>query len=344
MSVNFHECQVKNRRRTILLVAFLILLLVVMALMLEAHFTGRLPAWESLDAFVAAPPWFGIAALGGSLGYAGISYFAGSRTVLFLSRARRIDPTDPRERQFQNVAEEIAIAAGLPCPELWIMPDDDLNAFATGRDPEHASIAVTQGLLETMDRDELQAVVAHEMGHIRNRDILLMLYVTCMLGAILLLTEIILRSTFHSSLRRSVGGSRNRRSGGQLALLVLGVSLLSWIVSRIVAMAISREREYLADATSAELTRNPGSLSAALAKIHQSVQPTAVAHTATAPLFIDDPKGSKLNDKESRLAGLFSTHPPIDERIKRLDAMAFADIKRHRRAQGLDPLTGEPRA
>ncbi|MCB0219900.1 MAG: M48 family metallopeptidase [Chrysiogenetes bacterium] len=340
MPVNFHELQAKNRRRTVGLVAFMVCLLVLAAMALEARLTGQLPVWDSFDAFLAAPPVFGLAALGLSLGYAGVSYFAGARTVLFLSRARRLDPTKLKEQQFKNVAEEMALAAGLPCPELWIMADDDLNAFATGRDPAHASIAVTQGLLENMNRDELQAVVAHEMGHIRNRDILLMLYVTCMLGAILLITEIILRSFRFGGVRRR---SSNRDNGGGAAIVLVFVivaAIVSWIVSRMVAMAISREREYLADATSAELTRNPQSLADALQKIHAAVQPTAVAYPATAPLFIDDPKGSKLNSKESRLAGLFSTHPPIDQRIRRLEAMAFADAKRERAAQGLNPLTG----
>lgn len=335
-SVNFIEAQAENRRRSVVLVAILTLILVAVCLAFEAHLTGELPVWHNMDEFWARPPLVGLGALGFSMLYTGTSYFAGARTILFLSRGRPVDRTNLKELQFANVAEEMAIAAGLPVPQLWVLPDDDLNAFATGRDAGHASIAVTQGLLDTLSRDELQAVVAHEMGHIRNRDILLMLFVTCMLGAILLITELIVRS------RRGSSRSRSRSSGGgYIALLVLGVVLVSWIVSRIVAMAVSREREYLADATSAELTRNPESLASALRKIRESVQPTAVAHPATAPLYIDDPKGSKLNDKESAFAGLFATHPPIDIRIRRLEGMAFGNLKKERMARGLDPLTGK---
>lgn len=340
MAVNFLEAQAQNRRRTIFLVVLLTLILVAVALAFDARMTGELPLYGSLAEFAARPPVWGLGAFGLSVGYAGFTYFAGSRTILFLSRARRADRNVLEERRLDNVVEEMAIAAGLPKPELWILPDTDLNAFATGRSPETAAIAVTEGLLEKLSRDELQAVIAHEMGHIRNRDILLMLYVTCMLGATLLLVEMILRS---GGRRNRLSSGSSKKNAGVVMLFVIVVAIVAWIVSRIVAMAVSREREYLADATSAEFTRNPQALADALRKIHAAVEPTQIAHTATAALFIDDPKGTKLNNGESKLAGLFATHPPIELRIRRMEAMAFAQVKRERLARGLDPLSGEAR-
>ncbi len=301
-----------------------------------------IPAGETRVPFLLTPAGTAAGALCFSAFIAAFSYYYGDRATLYVSGARPVNPKDPKEKQFINVAEEMAIAAGLPLPTLWILPDPDLNAFATGRDPSRSAIAVTEGLLGSLNRDELQAVVAHEMGHIRNRDTLLLLFVTCMLGAILLITELMMRGT-----RYRRWGFRNKESGAAILIIFLA-AVLSWIlgrfVARVAAMAVSREREYLADATSAELTRNPMSLASALGKIRLAIQPTAVAHPATAPLFIDDPRGHSLNEKESKFASLMSTHPPIDTRIQRLQAMAFANLKRERRASGLDPLTGNPLA
>ncbi len=292
---------------------------------------GELPA-------ILTPAGTITAAVSVSIALASFSYFWGDRATLFVSGARPVNPLNPRERQFVNVAEEMAIAAGLPAPSLWILPDPDLNAFATGRDPSRSAIAVTEGLLEQLNRDELQAVVAHEMGHIRNRDTLLLLFVTCMVGVILLLTEMMMRGTRY---RR---WSFRSREGGKGVLLMLLAAVVAWVAgrffARVAAMAVSREREYLADATSAELTRNPSALASALDKISRSVQPTLLAHPATAPLFIADPRAHPLNEKESRFADLLSTHPPVSIRIRRLEAMAFANLKRDRREKGLDPLTG----
>ncbi len=288
--------------------------------------------------FILTPAGTAMAALCMAIGIASFSYYFGDRATLYVSGARPVNPDDPKEKQFMNVAEEMSIAAGIPLPSLWVLPDPDLNAFATGRDPSRSAIAITEGLLSALDRDELQAVVAHEMGHIRNRDTLLLLFVTCMLGAILLMTEVMMRGT-----RYRRWSLRSKETGKAIAIMFLA-AVISWIIgrifARIAAMAVSREREYLADATSAELTRNPESLAKALQKIRSSIQPTAVAHPATAPLFIDDPKGSRLNEKESRFATFLSTHPPMEARIRRLEAMSFARLKRERREAGLDPLTG----
>lgn len=374
--MNFHAAQTLNRKRTIWLVIILTGLLVATAWVLNAWILGDFFAFfggfgsgcggtggfSSLDhmppelarqlgegqgascqpaslPFILTPAGTAMAALLFAVGTASFSYYWGDRAVLYVSSARPANPAELKEKQFINVAKEMSIAAGLPLPTLWVLPDTDLNAFATGRDPARSAIAVTEGLLDQLSRDELQAVVAHEMGHIRNRDTLLLLFVTCMLGVILLLTEFMVRGARH---RVAVSGGR----GGKAAIWVAVATIIIWFVgrffARVAAMAVSREREYLADATSAELTRNPQALSSALQKIHASVEPTRLSHPATAPMFIDDPRGSKLNEKESRWAALMSTHPPIASRIRRLDAMAFARVKRERMIAGLDPLTGTP--
>ncbi|MEW6776050.1 MAG: M48 family metallopeptidase [Bdellovibrionota bacterium] len=339
--VNFLEAQASNRWRTFFLIFLLTAILVALCLLLEISLAERGPSYRFGGVVPAQGEKIPIAlwAFGFSCLYALVSYFIGGRTILFAAGARHADPTSLKEKTFINVAEEVAIAAGLPVPSLWILPDNDLNAFATGRDPAHAAIAVTEGLLDKLSRDELQAVVAHEMGHIRNRDILLMLYVACMLGAMALIVELLLRL----SRRGMVRGGGKRDGGGAIIFLLAG--LIGWILGRLVAqfvaMAVSREREYLADATSAELTRNPQSLVDALRKIHASIQPTVVAHQATAPLFIDDPRGRAVNEREGKLADLLSTHPPMELRLRRLEQMAFANTKRDRAAQGLHPLTGE---
>jgi len=339
--VNFLEAQARNRRGTFRLVGLLALVLAAACWALQIYLTGDVRLYGSPAEILAHPPLIAFGAFGFSLAYAGGSYFWGGRAILMASGARHADPANPREKQFINVLEETAIAAGLPAPQAWILADSDLNAFATGRDPAHAAIAVTEGLLDRLSREELQGVVGHEMAHIKNRDTLLMLFVACMLGAILLIAEIMVRGSRGLRLR-----SGNRRGGGQAALLGLLAMMVAWIlgqlVGRIVAMAVSREREYLADATGAELTRNPEALARALSKIRAAVHPTLSAHPATAPLFIEDPAGHALNEREGAFANLFSTHPPMKQRIQRLRAMAFAGLKRERRANGLDPLTGEP--
>jgi heat shock protein HtpX len=280
-------------------------------------------------------PFIGLLA---SLLAAGTSWSAwrtGAKRVLNASGAQElITPATPELQRLDNVVEEMAIASGVPKPKIWIVPDPDPNAFATGRDPFTAHIAVTEGLLATLDRDELQAVVAHEMSHIRNFDIRLMTLLAAMVGSIALLSDLA-----RNFLR--FGGRGSRRSGGRdkgnpVALIVLVIWLvtlvLAPIISRLLSMAVSRKREYLADATAAQFTRNPLALASALEKIDSAPSATrAIAHGA-AHLCIVDPAERKISSREGALGDLFASHPPMRLRLARLRAMGYAAEK-----QGVPP-------
>jgi heat shock protein HtpX len=218
------------------------------------------------------------------------------------------------------VVEEMSIAAGIPLPKTYVIDDPDPNAFATGRNPEHASIVVTRGLLDTLDRDELQGVAAHEMSHIRNFDIRLMLILAVLIGSIALIADWATRGFFRG--RRS--SRRNEGAAGLIILVIwLFATILAPILSHIMAMFVSRKREYLADASGAELTRNPLALASALEKIDARVEPTRSIHRGTAHLCIADPKGSAIGLREGRVADLFATHPPIKKRIEALRQMGY---------------------
>jgi heat shock protein HtpX len=220
----------------------------------------------------------------------------------------------------------MAIAAGLPRPRVYIIPDDDPNAFATGRGPERSSIAVTHGLLDALTREELQGVVAHEMSHIKNLDIRVMTVVAALVGAIALLSDWARRGMRWGGSRRR-GGDHESRGGGALAIVFLVIWLaaitLAPLVGQMLAMMVSRRREYLADATGAELTRNPIGLARALEKIESAVEPTVAIKRGSAHLCIADPLGRRLNIKEGFWSDLFASHPPMTARIAALKAMAF---------------------
>ncbi len=260
---------------------------------------------------------------------------SGDRQLLWSTHAMElINPGTPEQQRLANVVDEIAIASGLPRPAIWIVPDGDPNAFATGRDPARASIAVTEGLLSRLDRDELQAVVAHEMAHVARYDTRLMTLVAAMVGAIALLSDGLGRSLWHTRgsggiTSLSMGGRLARRKGGGSAgvgavLLVLWLvtMLLAPLVSRLAAMAISRKREYLADATAAQFTRNPAALASALAKLDAAAEPTRSIGRAATHLCVVDPTDHRFQELSGRLGDLMASHPPIGERIARLQAMA----------------------
>jgi heat shock protein HtpX len=263
---------------------------------------------------------------------AGICWYSwrfGARQVLWATGAREIvDPATPEERQLVNVVEEMAIASGLPKPKVYVVPDDDPNAFATGRDGATASIAVTQGLLRTLTRDELQGVVAHEMAHVQNLDVRLMTLLAGMVGAIALMSDGMGRMLRGSRGVGGGGGDRGRGKGGNpLAIVVLVFWLLtllvSPIVSRILAMAVSRKREYLADATGAQFTRNPLALASALEKLEAASAPTRAITRGAAHLCIVDPAPGLLASREGFLADALASHPPIRQRIARLQGMGY---------------------
>ncbi len=227
-------------------------------------------------------------------------------------------PADPEEfKQLHNVVEEVAIAAGIPKPKVYIMPTPAPNAFATGRNPQNASIAVTTGLLEIMNREELQGVIAHEMAHIRNYDILLMTVVAAIGGLIVLLRDFFLRGMFFGGRRKD--NRRGSNSGAVLLLIGLVLAIIAPLFVALIRAAISRQREYLADASGAYITRYPHGLAQALNKLKQNHQPMVRASQSNAHLFISSPFGKD----HLEIASLFATHPPLDKRIERLNSLVL---------------------
>jgi heat shock protein HtpX len=239
--------------------------------------------------------------------------------VLATSRAREITHDDAPV--LFNVVEEMAIAAGIPMPKVYIIDDSAPNAFATGRDPEHASVAVTSGLLEKLNRDELQGVIAHEMSHVGNFDIRYAMLVGVLVGTTVLISDFFLRGLWFS------GGGRGRGEGGgyaQLIMIVIAIvlAILAPLFARLLQLSISRQREYLADASAVRLTRNPKGLADALQKISGDREVLEAANRATAHLYIVNP----VKSFEKRAKGLFSTHPPIQERIEILRQMETGGV------------------
>jgi heat shock protein HtpX len=250
------------------------------------------------------------------------TYYGGARMVLAASRAKEITHEDAPV--LFNVVEEMAIAAGLPMPKVYIIEDTAPNAFATGRDPEHASVAVTSGLLKKLDRDELQGVIAHEMSHVGNFDIRYAMLVGVLVGTTVLISDFFLRGLWFGGGAR--GGGRGGGGGGYIQLIMIVVAVLLAILAplfaRLLQLSISRQREYLADATAVQLTRNPKGLADALQKISGDKEVLEAANRATAHLYIVNP----VKKFEKRAKGLFSTHPPIEDRIEILRSMETGGI------------------
>jgi heat shock protein HtpX len=247
-----------------------------------------------------------------------ISYFAGSKILLAVSGAKEV--TKEVHPQLFNVVEEMRIAANLPhTPKIYIMSDAAPNAFATGIKPENSAIAVTAGLLGSLNRDELQGVVAHEMSHILNRDVLVMTFAGMMLGAITLMSEVFSRSLWFGGGSRYKSKSSDKGGQGQIIIMVVAIALaiLGPIMAQLLYFAISRKREYLADASAVRLTRYPEGLASALEKISGSNLDLKTANKVTAPMYIINP----LKKKGMQISNLSSTHPPINERIKILRSM-----------------------
>lgn len=241
------------------------------------------------------------------------SYFYGDKIVLAMSGAREADRK--RDFDFYTVAENLAISAGIPKPKLYVIDDTAMNAFATGRDPQHAVVVATRGILDKLDRRELEGVIAHELSHIKNFDIRLMLVVTVLVGTLVYVTDWFLRSLWWGGRRRD----REDRGGGLVMVVGIVLAILAPFLATIVKLAISRQREYLADASGALLTRYPEGLARALEKLAGDREVLEVANDATAHLYITNPfKGKAFG---SWFASLFNTHPPIEERIRRLRSM-----------------------
>jgi heat shock protein HtpX len=293
-------------------------------LLLIGYFLGLLFLDSAIAGLVIALVVWGIMNL--------IAYFQGDSILLGVAGARKITREDhPR---LYNVVEEMKIASGLEkMPDVYIMDDPALNAFATGRDVQHASVAITSGLLEKLNRDELQGVIAHEIGHIKNRDIRLMTLASVLLGSIVILAWYGTRILFFSGMSGNSRHSSSKDSGGggaQIIILVIGLVLmiLAPIIAQILYFSISRKREYLADASSALYTRYPEGLASALEKLQNNNTQVKNANKATAPLYISNPfykKGMAVND-------IFATHPPLADRIKILRKMAGAGYADYEKA------------
>jgi heat shock protein HtpX len=247
------------------------------------------------------------------------SYFSGDKMVLASTRAREVSAEE--QPRLHNVVEGLAIAAGVPKPRVYVVPEQAPNAFATGRDPEHSSIAVTEGLLGMMNRVELEGVIAHEMSHVQDRDILVGTIVATVVGAAVLLSEFFMRSWWWGGMRGRRGNDSNGGGAG-LILFAVGMMLLviAPIAGQIIKLSVSRNREYLADAQGAMLTRYPPGLAAALKKIAGSPTAMRSANNATAHLWLNQPSRVE-GDQQGSLEKLFSTHPPIQDRIRRLEEM-----------------------
>jgi heat shock protein HtpX len=320
---NLYEQQAVNRRVTVLVLCGFVLFFALLGLGFDAYLLGFDPLSPAESPGLPLPVATGTASLF-ALFAAARSLSAGAKSILASATAVPVDETDPQYRQLVNVRDEMAIAAGLPRPALYLIPDPDPNAFAAGRDPAHASIAVTRGLVERLNRDELQGVIAHEMSHIRNYDTRLMTVVAALIGAVMLLTEFGFRMLrLGGGTKRSSSSKKGGGLGGPLFILwVLGL-ILAPVISQVLAMAVSRQREYLADASGAELTRNPAALAGALEKIDAALDPTKLIKKGTGHLCIADPLGAAANEREGFLADLLGTHPPIRKRILALKAMAY---------------------
>jgi len=248
--------------------------------------------------------------------FAIISYYSSASVALAVSGAKQV--SQEAEPELYRTVENLCIGAGLPMPKVYVIEDGSPNAFATGRDPDHASVAVTRGLLQKLDKLELEGVIAHELSHIGNYDIRVMTIVVVLVGLAALMADFMFRLTYFGAGRRS--GNRGRGGGGAVAIIYLVAivgAILTPIAAQAIRFAVSRQREYLADASGALLTRNPEGLASALEKIAADPDPLEVANKATAHLYINDP----LREHKSFLNSMFSTHPPIAERVRLLRAM-----------------------
>ncbi len=329
---NLFEQQAQNRRRSAILVAVFLLFFAWIGfggdLILYFHTTaGSTNPEAGGNGYRHVFPWLGTAATFLAAGMAWLSWRRGPKTILAATGAwELVEPAKLEEKVFANVVEEMAIASGLPRPTAWIVPDPDPNAFATGIDRNHAHVAVTEGLLTSLNRDELQAVVAHEMAHIRNDDVKLMTLLAALVGVMALIAEGTWRVLWFGGGRRGGGGKKGGNAPLAAILLVLWLIsvLLAPVVSRLLALGVSRKREFLADASAAQFTRNPAALASALRTIEDAVAPTKAIKQGTAHLCIADPLGRRLTHKQGFIANLLGTHPPMAMRIARLKAMAYA--------------------
>lgn len=299
---SFHDEITRNRRKSILLASTLSIIIVALVYSFAYIFA---PGYL----YVVLPLSLIFVVI-----YSYSSWMYGDQVVLRTTGAK---PAEGREYVYlRDTVEGLSLAAGIPPPEVYVVPSEEINAFATGRDPEHSSVAVTTGLLRVLDRQELEGVLAHEVSHIRNRDVSFMTLVAVLVGLVAILSHIILRTYRYGAIRGRRGRGDRERRGLDVAILAVGflLAIFAPILTRIVQLAVSRQREFLADASGVELTRYSEGLASALEKISDHNRGEMDVSEAVSHMFFVDPNRSALDI-------LYATHPPVDERIRRLRAM-----------------------
>ena len=299
---SFDRLIAHNKRLSILLLIGLFLLLGAIGAAIGEYAGG---SWSGgvLSAVTVATVYFLI------------SWYAGGSMIMAVSGAREISREEAP--QLWNVVDEMSIAAGIPMPKVYIIEESAMNAFATGRDPKHASVAITRGLLDRLNREELQGVMAHEMSHVRNYDIRFSMLMAVMVGSIVLICDLLRRSLFYGSARRGRGSRKSSQGQAIAGIIVLLLSILAPLFAAIIQLAVSRQREYLADASAVELTRNPAGLVSALSKLSEDMQELKGASRGTQHLFIVNPELRRRFGGDS----LFSTHPSLFSRIERIEGL-----------------------
>ena len=301
-----YEQIARNKRRTFLILFFFVGLILAVAV--------------AIDLLFGAGPWFIVLAVAFAATMAFVSYFNSAKIALAASHAK---PADPGEYQrYHNLVEGLCIAAGLPKPALYVVDDPAPNAFATGRNPKHAALAVTTGLLETMNRVELEGVIAHELAHVKNYDILVTTIAVLAVGVIALIADFGLRFAFWGGMsERRDNNSNDGGVGAILAILSIALLVLAPMIGYFMQMAMSRNREFLADASGVQLTRYPPGLISALEKLRNDQAVVHYATKATAQMWIEAPLETAPDNRSSKINKLFDTHPPLEERIQRLKEM-----------------------
>jgi heat shock protein HtpX len=296
----------RNKRRTFLILFFFVGLILAVAV--------------AIDLLFSVGPWFIVIAVlfAGTMAF--VSYFNSAKIALAASHAKPADPTE--YQRYHNLVEGLCIAAGLPKPALYVVDDPAPNAFATGRNPKHAALAVTTGLLGTMNRVELEGVIAHELAHVKNYDILVTTIAVLAVGVIALIADFGLRFAFWGGMTdRRDNNSGDGGAGAILAILSVALLVLAPMIGYFMQMAMSRNREFLADASGVQLTRYPPGLISALEKLRDDQAVVHYATKATAQMWIEQPLETAPDNRSSKINRLFDTHPPLEERIQRLKEM-----------------------
>ncbi len=321
---SFWQLEHKNRRETALLVVAFMALFTALGCGLDFVF-GNL---REIDGQITGAPILTVVALIIGSIQSIASYYGGAALVLASVHARPLLAESTKEQTVLDVIGEMALAARMPVPRAYIIDDEAPNAFATGRDPKHSVICVTRGLVEEMDREELQGVIGHEMAHVRDYDIRTMMMIAVLVGGIAMLADFMYRWSWFGGFGARGSGDNDRSDSGNagalIAIAVFILAALAPIFSQLLAMAISRQREYLADAASVEFTRNPQALLRALEEIAKTESPLKNASRGVAHLFIVNPLEAAAGDDDGEgfFTNLLSTHPPIGKRIARLRALA----------------------